>query len=85
VRGSVPQCQNGSINHSISLCIQPRAEGETPKPPPLGYSKARCAVQAPLPKRDPCGVRPLPLIRPLAISQTAKDGLHARRDSQKQC
>ena len=26
-----------------SLCIQQRAEGETPKPPLLGYNKARCA------------------------------------------
>ena len=54
-------------NHSNSLCIQQRAEGETPKPPLLGYKKARCTFQAPLPTRDPCGVRPLPPLRPWTI------------------
>jgi hypothetical protein len=69
VRGSGPQCQHGPKKHSISLCIQPRAEGETPEPPLLGHNKVRCAFQAPLPTRDLCGVRPLPPIGPLAISQ----------------
>ena len=52
-------------NHTNSLCIQQRAEGETPKPPLLGYIKARCTFQAPLLTRDRCGVRPLPPLRPL--------------------
>lgn len=39
VRGSGPQCQHERKKHSKSPDIQQRAEGETPKPPPIGYHK----------------------------------------------